>query len=364
MGFYNHCLGLILVWSTLGWTIRLADKQWAASWVWFGGLFLLASITHPLAWVVMVLGALVIAGGGGSRRGVGVVLVTAVMTSWVPLTFLFRHSSGVIGVLMRSLQDWLDGKGSLIPEVVIQAIKQLPTEWFAHTGSFAVVLASAAVSLLSGFGLWSTLRRNDVRGDGWHWPVLSLAAATTLAFLFLPVHLGGFGGFLKTRLAVLPPLLFLAAIGPRLGTGARAIITVAFGAGLGISLVFAWHYGKFGNEQLNEYTAAIPITRPGSIIYVLHADSGNRPDCLLHAADYYCLENDCVNLDNYQAERPEFPVRFATGWRRANGPIITYSHRNRVDCVLVWGSTVDGAPLAGFRIAYKSQRLTVWVRGS
>src|SRR5262249_32031298 len=71
-------------------------------------------------------------------------------------------------------------------------------------------------------------------------------------------------------------------------------------------------------------------------------------DPLLHASDYYCLGTDVVNLNNYEAEVPHFPVRFRPGFRRGLGNWETYQRRWTVTVVRCWQKSsrdvVSGPP--------------------
>ena len=62
----------------------------------------------------------------------------------------------------------------------------------------------------------------------------------------------------------------------------------------------------------------------------------NKIQMLMHAADYYCLGNGNVNLDNYEASTLHFPVKYRAGVKRGKGSLVGYAQRDAVDLVLCW----------------------------
>ena len=69
-----------------------------------------------------------------------------------------------------------------------------------------------------------------------------------------------------------------------------------------------------GNTTLEEYTAGIEAVGRGHRLTSNLPDGGVRlANPLLHAADYYCLGTDNVNLHNYEATTPHFPIKWRKG---------------------------------------------------
>ena len=71
--------------------------------------------------------------------------------------------------------------------------------------------------------------------------------------------------------------------------------------------------------------------------------SSQNVSLIEHGACYYALSNGNVNLDNYEAELPYFPVRYREGIMRGRGYLGQYLERDAVDLVFVWE---DGFTLA------------------
>src|SRR5207302_4936914 len=139
------------------------------------------------------------------------------------------------------------------------------------------------------------------------WPVAVLGVLAFVLYLILPDHLGAHprstehGGFLKDRLALLPPLLWLACFpepqAPLVRRGLLGGLVVL----LGVNLVLATAYVARGNRTLEEYTAGVDSAGTGHTLFVLASredTSWPLADPLLHAADYYCLGTGNVSLEN------------------------------------------------------------------
>jgi len=168
-------------------------------------------------------------------------------------------------------------------------------------------------------------------------------------YLLVPNHLGfAHGGFLKCRLALLPPLIWLACLReppwrwPR--HAVRAVILLLVSG----NLLLVTTTIRAGNRELEQYNAGIAAVGRGHRLYVVQTDPQPTPpvDPLLHAADYYCLGTGNVNLDNYEASTPHFPVKYRAGMERGRGGWIGYSGQEAVDVVLCWQ---PGTPGAGWR---------------
>jgi hypothetical protein len=170
------------------------------------------------------------------------------------------------------------------------------------------------------------------------------------AYLLVPDHLGGGavglpnGGFLKARLALLPPLFWLACLRePNSG-----ILKLALRAGivamLGVNLWLVNEAFRDGNRELARYTAGIEAVGRGHRIVV----NGRPPqrsvfaNPLTHMADYYSLGTSNVNLDNYEGMMPHFPVRYRPGFSHGHWNLA--SPDSEADVLMTWQSGDSGPP--------------------
>jgi len=205
----------------------------------------------------------------------------------------------------------------------------------------------------------------DVATPGWLFPFF-LGVLLLSAYLLVPATLEQHGGFLKTRLALMPPLLLLACLREPARPGMRIVARAAAVPLLGANLLLVTATFAAGNQALAEYTAGAGVVGRGDRLFVVQPDRHPAPlaDPLFHASNYYCLGTDVVNLNNYETDAPHFPVRFRPGFRRGRGNWATYPNRDAVDVVLCWQTSpqvaVQGPP--GWEEIFRKGPLRIYRR--
>ena len=92
------------------------------------------------------------------------------------------------------------------------------------------------------------------------------------------------------------------------------------------------------NQALGQYTAGLDAIGRGGRLFVVQPDPHPIPlaDPLFHASNYYCLDTDILNLNNYETDAPHFPVQFRPGFHRGRGNWENYPNQDVVDVVLCW----------------------------
>ena len=80
-------------------------------------------------------------------------------------------------------------------------------------------------------------------------------------------------------------------------------------------------------------------------------EGGDLVHPLQHATDYYCLGTDNVNVDNYEALTPHFPLKYRQGVRSGmNSADVVISWRNAQALPPdQWQEIFAGGPLTIFR---------------
>src|SRR5205085_4491748 len=99
------------------------------------------------------------------------------------------------------------------------------------------------------------LQQAPTRPGRAHWHIAILGLLAGVGYILLPDSFGTYGGYLKTRLVVIPPLLWLACF--RIPEW-RMMRQVLWGSGLaaaGINLVLVISYFSTANDQLNAFVA-------------------------------------------------------------------------------------------------------------
>ena len=108
------------------------------------------------------------------------------------------------------------------------------------------------------------------------------------------------------------------------------------------------------NTELDEFNAFINKVQKNSIILPLQFEpSGEslRVGIFVNGANYYCLDNGCINLGNYEVQFDYFPIRFkpdfetptdekewvqTVHWRSEKIDLCGYA--DNVDYLLLWGT--------------------------
>jgi hypothetical protein len=369
MGFYNYCLSFILVWVILGCCLRWRGRLHVAQMFVLMLLFTVAYFTHLVGFLLAVAGALGVAILVPPRRILAPVLIVVAALPPACLTMAYFESTGFFdsASARRLFQQPLARlRGEKIEPGIWQELRAIDGELVAnHVGPAipgSLVLASywglLAVLTVAGYRHRSPEERG---GPGWIFP--AVFGLLLLAGCLLVPHDVEFthGGFLKTRLAPLPPLVWLACLREPMHRWTRLLVRTVTILLLAMNLALVTRAVHAGNEELAQYTAGLDAAGCGHRLFVMQADPSPTPlvNPLKHAADYYCLGTGNVNLDNYEASTSHFPVKYRPGVKRGKGSLAGYAQRDAVDLVLCW--KVAGGP-AGWDEIFRQGPLRLYRR--
>jgi hypothetical protein len=348
MGFYNYCLSVALLWFILGYCLRrratLSLPQAAALMLLFTAEF----FTHLIGFFLAGAGALAIAVLAPPRRLVTPILIalaalppTCLALDYFDRTGFFQSRSAL------RIVDYPKARlsGYRTETTFSQDLAALDSELFEyHAGAdlpFGLLLLPYC-ALLVAFQVSGGRAPSNGARPGWYFPAL-FGLFALIGYLLVPNHLGfDHGGFLKARLAMLPPLAWLACLREPARPVQQLIARGAVVFLLVVNLALVADTIDAGNQAVAQYTAGIEAVGSGHRLFVIQPDLRQRPlvDPLLHAADYYCLVNDNVNLDNYEASTPHFPLKFRTGVQRGKGNWAGYGDQAAVDVILCWHASL------------------------
>jgi hypothetical protein len=355
MGFYNFCLSLPLFFLTVGYCVRCRFRFSR------GGLAVLAG-SGILLYFAHIVG-LVMA-----------VAVVAIVGSWsLALDAAFAGQS----------RDWSERARDVLRPLATTAIGLLPalalTAWFLLRPRErpATVLPIAtlwrrlrdmdslvsfehAETLLGGLVFWGFVavsaaimigrnaRLRPRAGDGF----LIAAAACAVIYFVAPPALSG-GAYLNERLQLFPFFALVLWFGThRFQPWAiRALETAAVAVAAAWVAIHCGQYAAFA-PYLGEYLSTEAHIEPGATLLPLRYGAERlspRVDILVHAAGYLAANNHLVELLNYQAHKPHFPLAFRPGLdpysmgQPENDPpcldVRSYNERTglAIDYVLLWG---------------------------
>jgi hypothetical protein len=133
---------------------------------------------------------------------------------------------------------------------------------------------------------------------------------------------------------------------------------------LAVNLLLVADTIRRGNQEVERYTAGVEAAGRGQRIFVIQTNPLPVPlvDPLLHAADYYCLGTENLNLDNYEATTHHFPVTYRRGVSHGRGNVLGYSRKDLVDVVLCWRPDGRFPNLAGWEEIFSQGPLRLYRR--
>jgi hypothetical protein len=272
---------------------------------------------------------------------------------------------------MRVVNDPLDRLGGNLREIELEKdLTTLDTQIFAFQAGTNTWLGTVFLGYLLLLTMLTIAIPPESSGGAAVWPGPLLPAIFGLlvlaAYLLMPDHLGGGegglpnGGFLKARLALVPPLLWLACVREPRFLIVRLILRIGIVALLGTNLWFVNSTVQKINGVLTQYTAGIDAVGHGHRLIAVQSPGWPSPyaNPLLHAVDYYCLGTNNVNLDNYEAMMPHFPVKYRAGLSR--GRVVWGGGQNGIDTMICWQS--NGGPPGGWEEIFHEGPLRIYRR--
>ena len=341
MGFYNYCLGLVLLWVVLGYCLRRRDTLHLPQAAVVMVLLTAAYFTHLVAFLLAWAGAFFAMIRIPPWRSLGPVLVLAAGLPAACLTLdYFERTRFVEEGASRRLVDHslaaLRGKGAGLWKDLAALDREL---FECHAGArlpFTLLLLPYCALLVcfTVVGRWSGEHDST---PGRLFPFL-FGLLLLAAYLLVPDDLHRHGGVLKARLALLPPLVWLACLREPAHFGMRLVSRTAALGLVAANLFLVTATFAAGNRALAQYTAGLDAVGRGGRLFVVQPDPQPIPiaDPLFHASNYYCLDTGILNLNNYETDAPHFPVAFRPGFRRGRGHWESYPNQDAVDVVLCW----------------------------
>ncbi len=328
-GFYNFCLGLVLVLLSLGyWKRHLAGaaglpKRRVAGLL---GLVTLLYMAHPLAYLVggLLLGLLVLeqlatgpapGGAGWARAAAQLGAVGLAFLPTLPLLGWYFWRKGGEGNGPAAPLGWRRHAFDLLQ---LEPLRYMdPAEL-----PFRLLVAASLLGVLA-YAAWQH-GRGRALAPVWAW--LAGSGLLAAAYLVVPDALAG-GSIIRPRLGLLCYLLVLGGLATVPYAPAVRWAVLVGGAGVaGTMLGFRASRYRGLQADLAEYCSAAAYLRPGSALAPLEfARPRRRPGgppggsylaAFTHAAGYLAVERNLVNYENYEAQTGYFPLVWRPGQER------------------------------------------------
>lgn len=321
-GFYPFCFGVIGFLLVVGYVVRHREHMTAGHAARLAGLFALTYVAHPLPFAQALAFALIVLGwdwllASGTDRGrvsrqLAFVLIAALPEIAIGGFLVLGSLGESSAATLRSPLTTLPATLSLVWGIVTFDIREA-----VFTIAIALALAAMVVMVL--------LRR---RSEGptvtgrmrWLRPAdafLAFAVIVLAEVVLLPEgsNLGGGGGFLGQRLAVLPVYgiaLWLAAV-PWSARIATALVLTAAASAVGLGLV-RWPVYAELSRLVERYVATAACIAPESTmiqanLVILTPAPFPRTAPLTAETGRVSALTDGWDLGNVQVSLPFFPLR-------------------------------------------------------
>lgn len=200
--------------------------------------------------------------------------------------------------------------------------------------------------------LWQHRKDSKVGASGAN-AFLCLAGLLFGLYFILPNSIGP-GGWVNDRLAILATLAIFAWFREFEQHRWKRVVTAVVTLLALINVVYIGVLFKNLNAELRAFNAFVQRVEKNSVILPLHFDprgSSKRVGIFVNAANYYCLDNGCINLGNYEVQFDYFPIRFKSDfetpieekewvqivhWQPEKIDLCDYA--DNVDYLLLWGT--------------------------
>jgi len=208
--------------------------------------------------------------------------------------------------------------------------------------------------------------------------LLLLCAVFFVIYLKAPDGMSG-GGFIKTRMALMPFLIIIPWLSwdmPKVMRGIAGgmvmLLAVAY-------MAHASYHHKLLNDDLKIYTSGYDVIEKNKVVLPLSFDHSGRCwriGLFLHAVGYYGYNTGCIELGNYEATTSYFPTYFKPGFRRPQHSTIESKPAevtlaecaDEIDYVFTWslssGSDVEARILEHYDLIKENGNLKIFRRAT
>ncbi|OGD28639.1 MAG: hypothetical protein A2Y56_02180 [Candidatus Aminicenantes bacterium RBG_13_63_10] len=316
-GFYSFCLGVSLLLLALGYFWKHKD-----AFTWKRGallsLMLLAVyFSHPVPCLLAfaILGLFILLYYRNRLKK-----MAAVFLAMVPALAFFAYYSLAYRLLTteKSAANFKNWPGFLTDFFSFRFLVTLDVHW-------QPLLASACAGLLALLFVWTAVRRIQRREPARDQPsekksyFLLAFGASFVLYTLLPDIVAGHASAINQRFGLVAALMILPWIPTDPGRAVRRAISV-LAVGLALANLFVLQRSfSLINQELAEFTEGVDHMERGSTyipLIIERCEPSSVVPYLLHAADYYGLNNGNVDLADYEANRDYFPLRFRKGIER------------------------------------------------
>jgi hypothetical protein len=311
MGFYNFAVSVPLFLLALGYWWRHKEQMNRRHIVLLNLLIVVTYFAHLISYA-FILFSIALLALLHFRRDFKRILITG----------CYLLPAAVLLLVYLPTSDLLAGEP---PEFGLARVGEL----FANLIGMHVLISyteppswlSAAVSafliFLGVVTVWQNRKETTAAHTGQK-AFLCLVGVLFVLYFVLPNSIGP-GGWVNDRIAILATLALFAWFRGFDKLRWERLFTVAVTLLALINIIYVGVLFKNLNAEIREFNAFVQQVEKNKVILPLHFDprgSSKRVGIFVNAANYYCLDNGCINLGNYEIQFDYFPVRFNADFER------------------------------------------------
>ena len=311
MGFYNFAVSVPLFLLTLGYWWRHKAQMNRTRIVLLNLIIVITYFAHLISYAFILFSIALLALLHFRRDFKRILTTGCYLLPATALLIVYLPTSDLLAG--EPLEFGFERVGELFANLigmhVLVAYAEPPSWLSAAIAAFLVMLVVKT--------LWQNRRETTAEHAGQK-AFLCLTGVLLGLYFILPNAIGP-GGWVNDRLAILATLVIFAWFrGFDKGQWER-IFTMGVTLLALINIVYVGVVFKNLNAEIREFNAFAQRIEKNKVILPLHFDprgSSERVGIFVNAANYYCLDNGCINLGNYEIQFDYFPVRFNADFER------------------------------------------------
>ncbi|RKU06136.1 hypothetical protein C6503_26305 [Candidatus Poribacteria bacterium] len=305
MGFYNFAISVPLFFLALGYWWKHKDEMRRHRIILLNLLIVITYFAHLISYA-FILFSIALLALFHFRRDFKRILVTG----------CYLLPAAMLLLVYLPTSDLLAGEP---PEFGFGRVKELFANLigmhilisYTEPPSWMSVAVSAFLIFLVGTTFWQNRKGTTAEHPGQK-AFLCLTGVLLGLYFILPNSIGP-GGWVNDRLAILASLAIFAWFREFDNRQWKRAFTSVVTLLALVNLVYVGVLFKNLNAEIRAFNAFVQRVEKNSVILPLHFDprgSSERVGIFVNAANYYCLDNGCINLGNYEIQFDYFPVRF------------------------------------------------------
>lgn len=182
---------------------------------------------------------------------------------------------------------------------------------YAEPPSGLSAIVSVVLLFLAVVTIWQNMKDSEEVNLGQR-AFLCLAIGLLGLYFILPNAIGP-SGWINDRIAILATLVTFAWFRGFDKLQWQRVFTAVVTLLALVNIIYVGVAFKKLNAEIGEFNAFVQRVEKNKVILPLHFEprgSSARVGIFVNAANYYCLDNGCINLGNYEIQFDYFPVRF------------------------------------------------------